>query len=129
MDFSRYGYWYYTGQLCPKHRTCPAKGKIRRCLCSHRYVQSSRNTFVLITELSPAVGLLVMMYPILCKIRFESLHHIFREKGIWVQMAFSIVLNWIIAPFLMVSYSNSSVAEILTDLVSLAGLGVGIFAR
>jgi ACR3 family arsenite transporter len=50
----------------------------------------------------PAVGLLVMMYPILCKIRFESLHHVFRTKDIWVQMAFSVLLNWIVAPFLMV---------------------------
>ncbi|KAJ5866176.1 hypothetical protein N7534_000729 [Penicillium rubens] len=50
-----------------------------------------------------AVGLLVMMYPILCKVRFESLHHVFREKQIWVQMAFSVLLNWIIAPFLMLA--------------------------
>jgi phosphatidylserine synthase len=51
---------------------------------------------------SSAVGLLVMMYPILCKVRFESLHHVFQTKDIWIQMAFSIFLNWIIAPFLMV---------------------------
>jgi ACR3 family arsenite transporter len=43
-----------------------------------------------------------MMYPILCKVRYESLHHVFRTRQIWVQMAFSIVLNWIIAPFFMV---------------------------
>ncbi|KAJ5935526.1 hypothetical protein N7466_005073 [Penicillium verhagenii] len=48
-----------------------------------------------------AIGLLVMMYPILCKVRYESLHHILGQRGIWVQMAFSIVVNWIIAPFLM----------------------------
>ncbi|CDM30471.1 Bile acid:sodium symporter [Penicillium roqueforti FM164] len=50
-----------------------------------------------------AVGLLVMMYPILCKIRFESLHHVLRAKDIWIQIAFSIFLNWIIAPFLMLA--------------------------
>jgi ACR3 family arsenite efflux pump ArsB len=44
-----------------------------------------------------------MMYPILCKVRYESLHHVFRERGIWIQIAFSIFVNWIIAPFLMVS--------------------------
>ncbi|CAG7916490.1 unnamed protein product [Penicillium olsonii] len=48
-----------------------------------------------------AVGLLVMMYPILCKVRFESLHHVLRAKDIWIQMALSLVLNWIVAPFLM----------------------------
>ncbi|KAJ9221707.1 hypothetical protein DTO027B5_8912 [Paecilomyces variotii] len=48
-----------------------------------------------------AIGLLVMMYPILCKVRYESLHHVFRDRGIWIQIAFSIFVNWIIAPFLM----------------------------
>ncbi|KAI4247173.1 MAG: hypothetical protein L6R40_001516 [Gallowayella cf. fulva] len=49
-----------------------------------------------------AVGLLIMMYPILCKIKFESLHHVFKTREVWIQIAFSIFLNWIIAPFLMV---------------------------
>jgi len=49
-----------------------------------------------------AIGLLVMMYPILCKVKFETLHFAFREKQLWVQLGFSIFLNWIIAPFFMV---------------------------
>jgi len=52
-----------------------------------------------------AVGLLVMMYPILCKVRYEGLHHVFKTRQIWIQIAFSIVVNWIIAPFFMVSLS------------------------
>ena len=48
-----------------------------------------------------AVGLLVMMYPILCKVRFETLHLLAREKSLWVQIGFSFVLNWIFAPLLM----------------------------
>lgn len=51
-----------------------------------------------------AVGLLVMMYPILCKIRYESLHHVFRTREVWIQMAFSVFLNWIVCPFLMVCF-------------------------
>jgi ACR3 family arsenite efflux pump ArsB len=50
-----------------------------------------------------AIGLLVMMYPILCKVKYETLHVAFRSKQLWIQIAFSILLNWIIAPFLMVS--------------------------
>ena len=50
-----------------------------------------------------AVGLLVMMYPILCKVQYEMLHRVFRSRDIWIQISFSIFLNWIIAPFLMVS--------------------------
>ena len=50
-----------------------------------------------------AVGLLVMMYPILCKVKFETLHKVFSERGIWIQLGFSLVINWIVAPLLMVS--------------------------
>ena len=50
-----------------------------------------------------AVGLLVMMYPILCKIKFETLHKAFREREIWRQIAFSVFVNWIVAPFLMLA--------------------------
>ncbi|KFY90353.1 hypothetical protein V498_06024 [Pseudogymnoascus sp. VKM F-4517 (FW-2822)] len=55
-----------------------------------------------------AVGLLVMMYPILCKVQFETLHHVFREREVWIQILFSIVLNWIIAPLIMVPALSSS---------------------
>ncbi|RAH67853.1 arsenic resistance protein [Aspergillus aculeatinus CBS 121060] len=52
-----------------------------------------------------AVGLLVMMYPILCKVRFESLHRVFKTRAIWIQIAFSLIVNWIIAPFFMLALS------------------------
>lgn len=49
-----------------------------------------------------AIGLLVMMYPILCKVRYESLHELLSHREIWKQIAFSIFVNWIVAPFVMV---------------------------
>ncbi|KAJ5122102.1 uncharacterized protein N7443_002205 [Penicillium atrosanguineum] len=52
-----------------------------------------------------AVGLLVMMYPILCKVRYETLHRTFRAKKLWIQVAFSVVMNWIVAPFFMLGLS------------------------
>ena len=45
-----------------------------------------------------------MMYPILCKVRYESLHRVFNARQIWIQIAFSIFVNWIIAPFFMVRH-------------------------
>ncbi|KIW92341.1 arsenical-resistance protein [Cladophialophora bantiana CBS 173.52] len=48
-----------------------------------------------------AVGLLVMMYPILCKVQYETLHRVFAHRQIWIQLGFSIVANWIIAPLVM----------------------------
>ena len=52
-----------------------------------------------------AVGLLVMMYPILCKIKYESLHNVFSKREIWTQIGFSVFVNWIIAPFFMLALS------------------------
>jgi ACR3 family arsenite transporter len=49
-----------------------------------------------------ALGLLVMMYPILCKVQYETLHHLFRTRALWIQIGFSIFMNWIVAPLLMV---------------------------
>ncbi|PBP28358.1 Arsenite resistance protein ArsB [Diplocarpon rosae] len=58
-----------------------------------------------------AVGLLVMMYPILCKVRFETLHHVLRKKDIWTQILFSVAVNWIVAPLLMVRISWAFLPE------------------
>ncbi|EMC97431.1 hypothetical protein BAUCODRAFT_156109 [Baudoinia panamericana UAMH 10762] len=51
------------------------------------------------------IGLLVMMYPILCKVQYETLHLALREQQLWIQVGFSIFLNWIIAPLLMLALS------------------------
>ncbi|KAF2277868.1 arsenical-resistance protein ACR3 [Westerdykella ornata] len=50
-----------------------------------------------------AIGLLVMMYPILCKVRYETLHLLFQSRGLWTQILISFVLNWIVAPLFMVA--------------------------
>ncbi len=50
-----------------------------------------------------AIGLLVMMYPILCKVSYETLHLLLQKRDIWIQIAVSFVLNWIIAPLFMVA--------------------------
>ncbi|TGZ76656.1 arsenical-resistance protein [Ascodesmis nigricans] len=49
-----------------------------------------------------AIGLLVMMYPILIKVRYESLPAIFRHRELWKHLFFSVLINWLIAPLLMV---------------------------
>jgi ACR3 family arsenite transporter len=71
---------------------------VYRLVSEHSY--SIQNQYQL-TLYPVAIGLLVMMYPILCKIRFEKLHLLFSQRALWVQLLISLVLNWIVAPLLM----------------------------
>jgi arsenite transporter len=45
-----------------------------------------------------AIGLLVMMYPVLAKVRYDELGHVTADRTLLVS---SIVLNWVVGPALM----------------------------
>ncbi len=52
-----------------------------------------------------------MMWPILTKVQYERLPEVFSTPNIWQQIALSILLNWVITPFVMLGLAWATLPE------------------
>lgn len=60
------------------------------------------------------------MYPIICKVHFENLHRSLKRRSLWIQVGFSIVVNWVIAPLFMVRLHPSIPSILIENWLALA---------
>jgi ACR3 family arsenite transporter len=55
-----------------------------------------------------------MMWPVLTKVQYERLPTLFSTSKIWLQIGLSVVLNWIIGPFVMLGLAWATLPDLPT---------------
>lgn len=61
-----------------------------------------------------AIGLIVMMWPVLTKVQYESLPSVFTSRKLLYHIAISLILNWIVAPFIMLALAWATLPDLPT---------------
>ncbi|KAI9031860.1 sodium bile acid symporter family-domain-containing protein [Phycomyces nitens] len=59
-----------------------------------------------------AIGLLVMMYPVLCKVQYERLPVLLTDRKVWIQIGISLFINWIIGPIVMTAVAWATLPDL-----------------
>lgn len=59
-----------------------------------------------------AIGLIVMLLPVFCKVPYEKLGEVVRARGLRTQILVSLGLNWIVGPTLMVALAWATLPDL-----------------
>ncbi|KAK7049239.1 arsenicals resistance [Paramarasmius palmivorus] len=71
-----------------------------------------------------ALGLLVMMYPTLTKVQYETLPSLFASRATYTHIFISLVLNWLIGPFIMLGVAWATLPDLPTYRTGLLLVGL-----
>jgi ACR3 family arsenite transporter len=74
------------------------------------------------------IGLLVMIWPAMSKVQWEKMPILFRSRAVYVHLAISFVLNWILAPLVMALCAWIALPEASMDRERRGVLLVGVGA-
>lgn len=74
-----------------------------RTFLAYSFENPEASNLVMLHSIAILIGLIIMMWPVLTKVQYEVLPLLFRSRRLWVHIAVSCFLNWILAPFIMLA--------------------------